>query len=412
MAWYIALTGSLMIILAGLYLKFNIGLTMLAGAAALGLLTRLPAAAFVQVAGDGLWNRVTLTLVASVLLLGALGYILKATGALDNLISSLNALITDLRLITAALPAVIGLIAVPGGAILSAPLCGEAARKLELPPARQAMINIWFRHIFYLMMPLFPSLILTAELSGVNIGVFVIHNLPLTVIGLAAGYLILFRGTVSTGGGGISLSGEMLRKLLRSIIPLLAILLLVVFFDLYFPLALLVGTFLALMNYLPPGRRVQTLLNRLKTMITPGIKAQVVLVIVGIMIYKEMLVYTEVISELAAQFLALGVPVILLITAIPFLVGLLTGDNSASMAILIPIFMPILPQTGTAFTAYLAFLYASSSLGHIISPAHPCFSLTKEYFDADLRGIIRLAAPLLAIVMIAALLITVSFGYF
>ncbi|MBS3942712.1 MAG: DUF401 family protein, partial [Dethiobacter sp.] len=194
MVWYVALTGSIMIILAGIYMKLNIGATMLAGAVALGLLTGIPAAAFAHVAAGGLWNRVTLTLVLSVLLLGALGYILKATGALDILIESLNSLITDLRLITAALPAFISLIAVPGGAILSAPLCGEAARKLHLSPARQAVINIWFRHVFYLMMPLFPSLILAAELSGAGVGVFVLHNFPLTVIGLVAGYLLLFRG--------------------------------------------------------------------------------------------------------------------------------------------------------------------------------------------------------------------------
>lgn len=412
MEWYIALTGSIVIILAGLYMKFNVGATMLAGAVALGLLTGIPAAAFAHVAADGLGNRVTLTLAISVLLLGALGYILKATGALDILIDSLNAMITDLRLITAALPAFISLIAVPGGAILSAPLCGEAAGKLNLSPARQAVINIWFRHVFYLMMPLFPSLILAAELSGAGVGVFVLHNLPLTVIGLAAGYLLLFRGVSNTGRGGVSFSAETLARLFRSISPLLAILILVVFFDLYFPLALLAGIVVALTSYLPPGQRARALLNRLKTMILPGVKAQVVLVIAGIMVYKEMLLYTEVISELAAQFIALGLPVILLLAIIPFLVGLLTGENSASMAILIPIFMPLLPQSTVAWPAYLAFLYASSSLGHIISPAHPCFSLTKEYFNVDLKSIVRLSAPLIVILMIAAILLTVSFGYY
>ncbi len=410
MAWYFALSGSIIVILAGIYKKLNIGLTMILGALSLGLLAGLPPAEFQQVLIDGLWNSITIMLVISIILLGVLGYILKATGALEEIILNLQALVSDVRVIAVAMPALIGMLTVPGGAILSAPLCGEAGDKMELPVGRQAVVNIWFRHVLYFMLPLFPSLILAAQLSGVPIGRFVMHNLPLTIIGILFGFYYLFRG-YKPEKSGFSFSWGKAWLLIKSILPLLVILFLVVVIDMYFPLALLAGIFIALINYLPRENLFSELLNRLKTMIIPGIKIPVAIVIAGIMIYKEMLTHSEVIADLTTLVLDMGIPVIFLIAVIPFLVGMLTGDNSASVAVIFPMFMPLLPQEPLTYSAYLAFLYASSTAGHIISPAHPCFSLTKEYFKAEIKNLIAPTLPMLAVVMAAGFLFTLMFGF-
>ncbi|MDZ4133926.1 MAG: DUF401 family protein, partial [Dethiobacteria bacterium] len=232
MPWYIALSGSIIVILIGIYKKLNIGITMLLGSTALGLLIGLSPLEFLQVLGNGLWNSITIMLVISILLLGVLGFILKNTGALEEIILNLNALVSDIRIIAVAMPALIGMLTVPGGAILSAPLCAEVGEKLKISPGRQAVINIWFRHVFYFMLPLFPSLILASQLSGVSMGRFVLHNLPLTIIGVVFGFFYLFRGIKSSGNGS-SFSWRKGLLLFRSLLPLLLILLLVVFFDIY-----------------------------------------------------------------------------------------------------------------------------------------------------------------------------------
>ncbi len=387
---------------------------MLLGAFALGLLSGLPATDFLQVLINGLWNSITFMLIISILLLGILGHILKATGALEEIINNLHSLVADICIITAAMPMLIGMLTVPGGAVLSAPLCAEAGTKLQIPQNRLAVINIWFRHVLYFMLPLFPSLILAAELSEVSISLFFLHNLPLTIIGIIFGFLLLFKGYTNPDakkGISITFSGSKAWLLLKSILPLILTLALVVFMDLYFPFALLAGIALALLNYLPGDRWAQELIYRLRTFLLPGIKIPVALVIAGIMLYKEMLSHTGVISDLTDLVIAMGIPVIVLIATIPFLVGMLTGDNSASVAILFPMFMPLIPTGGAVYTAYLAFLYASSTAGHIVSPAHPCFSLTKEYYSAEINDIIKLTLPLLGVVMVAAFLFTLIFGY-
>ncbi len=409
MPWYIALTGSIIVILIGIYRRLNIGLTMLLGSVALGLLAGLPPLDFLLVLVNGLWNSITVMLIISILLLGVLGYILKATGALKEIIINLQTLVADVRIIAVAMPALIGMLTVPGGAILSAPLCAEAGNTLYLPPDRQAVVNIWFRHVLYFMLPLFPSLIIASQLSGVPMSRYVLHNLPLTIIGIVFGFYYLFRGYKSESNG-FSFSGRKIWLLLKSILPLVLIMILVVAVELYFPLALLSGILVALFNYLPDENKMGELLRRIKTMILPGIKIRVALVIAGIMIYKEMLTHSEVISDLTLVVLDLGIPVIVLIAVIPFLVGMLTGDNSASVAVIFPMFMPLLPQEPLAYGAYVAFLYASSTAGHIISPAHPCFSLTKEFFVVEIKSVIAPMLPMLAVVMAAGLIFTMFFG--
>lgn len=412
MPWYLALSGSIVVILAGVYKKLNVGLTMVLGALALGLLSGLAAAAFIRVLIDAIWNSITIMLVISILLLGVLGHVLKATGALTEIIANLHALVTDIRVIASTMPMLIGMLTVPGGAMLSAPLCAEAGGILRVSPVRQAVINNWFRHVLYFMFPLFPSLIIAAELSGVSLGRFFLHNLPLTIIGIVFGFFFLFRGYAgSTANNSKKFSLKSLGLLLRSILPLLLILILVVFFDLYFPLALTAGIFTALLNYLPAEGRAGAFFLRLRTMLLPGIKIPVALVIIGIMLYKEMLSYTGVIADLTGLVLATGVPIIILVATVPFLVGMLTGDNSASVAILFPMFLPLMPAGGAVYTAYLAFLYASSTAGHIISPAHPCFALTKEYYRVEVGNFILLTLPLLAVVMAAGMIITTLFGF-
>lgn len=412
MPWFIALSGSIVAILICIYKKLNIGLTMLIGAVALGLLARLSLTGYLEVVVNGLWDSVTIMLIISILLLGVLGHILKVTGSLEEIIINLNALVTDIRIIAVAMPMMIGMLTVPGGAILSAPLCAEAGSRLKASPVRQAVINNWFRHVLYFMFPLFPSLIIASELSGVSLSRFFIHNLPLTVVGTAFGFFLLFRdykGSTKVSGPGFTWSRMGL--LLKSILPLLLILILVVFLNIYFPFALLAGIILALFNYLPAKGWGSLLVFRLRTMLLPGVKFSVALVIVGIMIYKEMLSQTGVITDMTNVVLEMGLPVIFLIAVISFLVGMLTGDNSASVVILFPLFMPLIPPDAALYSAYLAFLYAGSTAGHIISPAHPCFSLTREYYGVDIKEYIVLTLPMLAVVMVAGFLITLLFGY-
>lgn len=405
MPWYISLPGSVIIIfvLLSFYKKLSIGLIMFLGGITLGVLDGLSLSDLLIVVRASLLNNVTIFLMVSILLLGVLGHVLTATGSFDIMIKSLVVIIADLRLVAASLPMLIGMLTVHGGAILSAPMIKELGARLNLPAQRQASVNLWFRHILYFMLPIYPGLILASELSGINIASFVLHNLHLTIIGFGCAFFYLFRGLPKCGFyGSVSRDRGQALTFLRSLLPVLLVISLVLFLDLFFPLALSLGILLALLNYLPHQDWQKTIYFRLKTMLLPGIKIKVAFVIVGIMFFKEMLEYTAVVLGFTNLLLSLEVPIIYLIVAVPFLVGVLIGDNFAGVGILFPLFMPLLPKEGTTFVSYLALLYVSSTAGYIISPAHLCFSLTKEYFNVDIKSIVKEIFPLLIIILSVA----------
>ena len=82
--------------------------------------------------------------------------------------------------------------------------------------------------------------------------------------------------------------------------------------------------------------------------------------------------------------------------------GIITGDNSASIAITIPLVAPLLVPTGAGYLPQLAFIYFSSTLGHLFTPVHPCLVLTREYFNVTFGEMLKpLMLPALLVLLLA-----------
>src|SRR5690554_3603944 len=94
--------------------RINIGLAMLAGSALICVGIPLQPQAVAEACKSALLSPVTWELAAAVLLIGALGYVLKASGALDVMVDSLLKLLGDPRGILLVLPSLIGALTVPG----------------------------------------------------------------------------------------------------------------------------------------------------------------------------------------------------------------------------------------------------------------------------------------------------------
>jgi integral membrane protein (TIGR00529 family) len=412
------LVAAIVVVILCMRKGVNIGVAMFLGGTALGLVGRIGILPFLQVLYKAIFSGITVFLVVSIVLIGVLGHIMKETGSLDKMINPLARMMRDLRLVASVLPLFVGMLPVPGGAVLSAPMLDEVGDRIELTNNEKSTVNILFRHLFYFMFPLFPSMILAAQLASVNIYGFVRLNLLITVLSFVFSFFYIFKwkkqggsldcNTVlpKSGFEGTCNWGLELRRFLQSIFPLLVVLLLALAFDLSFAVALVVGVMLALVNYIPlDGDFLVTFLKRARVMILPGVKFSIVFTIMGIMFFKGMLEHTGVVFNVAQFLIGMGIPLLLLLTVVPFLVGLLTGDNTASVGILFPIFLPLI-GVGVHQMAYLAYLYVSSTSGHIISPAHPCFAVTREYFKADNKEIIKQMFLPLTVVMMMALVIT------
>ena len=77
---------------------------------------------------------------------------MQETGAITKLIDSLRTFFSKGGTL-AVIPAVYGLMPVPGGALFSAPLIDKEGDKYKLKNNQKNFLNIWFRHIWF---PIYP----------------------------------------------------------------------------------------------------------------------------------------------------------------------------------------------------------------------------------------------------------------
>jgi hypothetical protein len=175
-------------------LKVALSINLIVSAFILAFLFRLPAGEIIDGVRRTFLSLENLKLVIALELVLLFSAVLKENGAMNRAISALSGVVRDARFTVAIIPAVIGLLPVVGGAMLSAPLVAEASDELGLPPERRTFLNFWFRHVWEYTLPTFPAVFLTAGITGVPIPELVAAGTPLTLAAIAAGVLFGFRG--------------------------------------------------------------------------------------------------------------------------------------------------------------------------------------------------------------------------
>lgn len=383
----------------------NIGLAMLAGAAALAVAAPMPLGQVWGAVVTALTDPATWNLVLIILFIGILGYILRSSGALAVMVDSLLRLLGDARWLMVIIPGLIGLLTVPGGAMMSAPMVDQLGDRVKISPEHKTGVNLVYRHLWYMIFPMISSIILASSLAGIRPLQLVKLNIPVAIVGGLASWFFLLR-SVNSGGEKGRWNWADIGWFSLSILPIAGALLLFIGFGLYFPLALAIGIIAALL-IMPggqgslPRRMLSTGLERAKTMLWPGLKLEMILVVLGIMVYKEMLYASSLVTTFALGLMEMGIPLWLLLLILPFCVGMVTGVHTATVGIVIPIFLPLLGQD--VFLPGLSLIYVSSTLGYLISPLHLCLILTREYYKARFGGVYKYVAPVAGLMLATAL---------
>lgn len=378
--------------------KVSMTAVMPIGAGLLALLYLLPLPKLGQAVWQALTARQSIEMTATLALTMVMEHILRTTGMLKRMVSSLSAALTDQRAVMAALPAMIGMLPSPGGAVFSAPMVGEAAEGITVSAEQKALINYWYRHIWEYISPLYPGIILVAGLSGLTTQQLFIAHLPFALTVTFGGAWFCFRGisitkrvpTAGPEGGRLRQFGIFL--LMAS--PILISLGLVVACKVS-PVIALGGGIIALFiaHRYRPGQIGKTLLASL------SLKA--LLLVLGIMIFQEVLRATGALAGISAFFVASQLPIPLLVALIPFIAGLMTGLTVGFVGITFPLLLPLMVTPAPALWLE-ALAFASGFCGVMLSPVHLCFVLTREFFGADTVQVYhRLIAPSLLVLAAA-----------
>lgn len=137
-------------------------------------------------------DQLTVSIVLGTFGIMLLSQLYKETKLINRMSESLSRIINNPKIVIGVLPAVLGLLPVAGGALMSAPLVDSEAEKLELKPERKAYLNLWFRHTIFPVYPISQFLIITAALTGMTVTSLVLRQIPVVVVMVLVGYVIGF----------------------------------------------------------------------------------------------------------------------------------------------------------------------------------------------------------------------------
>jgi len=122
----------------------------------------------------------------------SLGTLMSRSGVMADLVEAVHSRISR-RSALAVLPAIIGLLPMPGGAYFSAPLVDSCDTERNIQPLLKTRINYWFRHIWEGWWPLYPSVLVAVDIMGVEIWQFMLVQIPVSLLTLLSGYWFLLR---------------------------------------------------------------------------------------------------------------------------------------------------------------------------------------------------------------------------
>jgi len=349
--------------------------------------------------GEALWVTLSdpsvLLLAVIVGIIPLIGGVMEASGEMDRLVANLR---IGIRPFLALGPGILGLLPMPGGALLSAPLIERGAGD-QASPEIKAAANVWFRHVLLLIYPLGPALIASARIADLDVYGAILYLLPAFALTLLLGYVFLLRrvrGAVIRRGP-FSLVGLLVPLGMILIAPFLDLVLKHALQLSYSEIATVVGVAVSL------GMAVAVGKIRWSQFATIARKARpwkYVLIILAMFAFLN--VFTT--SGVPERIGALALPPVVLCIVIGALLGLITGRIQAPMSIIVPIYVT---THGTMSAPVFAATYFAIFLGYILTPIHPCISVSLEYFKTSLASFLRRLAPPATAALIITLLASV-----
>lgn len=379
--------------------KINLGLSMTIGSLSLALLYLLPGSVIQGVFIKTITAYTTIQLIIALGLIMVMENIMRKTETFRQMMDSLKKVIRDTRFVLAAPPAIIGMVPSIGGAYFSAPLVEEASTSIAITPERKGFINYWFRHIWEYILPTYPGIILASAITHVPLDRLILYQMPFSIMVIISGAIFCFRGLdirreINPEKRGV----RDIKLLILSLLPIAVIILLVALFHIDIALTMvIVISLLFLYHRYPPKRIFYTLKE--------SISWKVLLIIVGVIFFKEMLGATGAVEGMSLFLTHTGFPLIILFFTLPFMVGFLTGLTIAFVGTTFPLLISV--SGGAPEIGNMAFAFASGFTGVMFSPVHLCFVLTGEYFSADRGTIYKYMLIPSSMVMLSAVIMWV-----
>lgn len=390
--------GVFAIVVFMIRMKVPLGISLVSGAVLVAFLFGMGPLTAGEAIVDICLQPDTAAFVLLIALVLALSMVLEKSGQIGRLTESLRSFVTNRKLAAATLPAIVGFLPMPGGALFSAPMVKAATGDLILDNHKKVEINHWFRHVWEYSWPLYPGIIYTAGLLGLEIKELLAMQFPLTLMAIVMGFVFVLRGVRLApvqNSPSTAAKHRAVARFLFDLAPFLLIIALYLIFDvpllwsLVFALAFTVGINLV--------RGKVRLLGLAKGVFTSTHYLNFIIMAYGVKLFGDMLGESGAIGDMSAFFNSAQLPVLLIVTLLPFVIGFVAGITIVYCTTTFPLLMA-LPQVSDNPVPYIVLAFTAGFMGTMLSPIHACLALSSQYFEGGLgRVILRLSRPAIGV---------------
>lgn len=367
----------------------NFWLGFLVGALVLGLFS-LPLKEIAYVVLGTISDPSILLLAISVGIIPLIGGVMEESHLMELLVQNLRVGKKGILMLS---PALFGMLPMPGGALLSAPLVERAGKGVKAEV--KSVINIWFRHLLIFVYPL-GALLPTTKMAGIDVYREIPYLIPYFLVIFILGYIFMIRGVK----GRIDYKGNF--ELKGLLIPL-GILILAPIIHFSFmnifrigETALLLGVSVSLLiSFISSKLSSKEFLGVVKKM-KPW---NYTLIIFGMFLFLN--IFRA--SNMSDVIAGIAFSPAFLIVGIGAFLGFVTGRVQLPVSVLLPIFYSRYGEEGMTMATF-AIMFFSIFMGYMISPVHPCVLVSIEYFKSSIKDFMKsMVAPIIISLIVASL---------
>jgi len=322
-----------------------------------------------------------------------MGTMMKVYGILDKIVEGLSVLVSDKRYLIIIIPLLIGCLAVPGGAILSAPFILNLGNELGMEKEESAAANLVFRHMAMFALPYSASILLASSITGIPVMGFIPLNSVFIIPTFIAGYFIYLKKVPPKMNTEKVPFGPGMIQVLKYTAPI------------YIPVIVHMATGLVLwlsmfsslivLFVMSPDRKAYPKL------FVKSIGWKTIFAAVGVFMIQGVVNNLDGLIALFGTmvYADAGFLMLLPLFAGSAFFGLITGFHMASVSIMLPMLMT-LPLGFGEFLALMYFVYCAAYLGYYFSPLHMCQIFTNEYMGVKMQHLYKVYRPYFAFMLI------------
>lgn len=334
-----------------------------------------------------------------VTLIGAFGMLLKKYDYLTKVNFALQNMLSGKKAVMMVLPAVVGLLSVPGGAQLSAPFVDELGEDLGVKKDIRCVLNLTCRHIAAFLMPTSNTVIvMIAAAPQVDMYFMILLNLGFVILMQLFSYLFYARDIKEIK---VPVDKSKLPLYAKQLLIYLSPVYMIIVFNAIFKIELITSVLLSFVIIFLVSGRTDT--KGYFETFKKGIKVNTFVMMVGLFFIQNTIKSADTLINGFSHIFVNnhGIVLALAIFAFAMLISVTTGLSYPAIGVIMPMIASLGLGT-TELTIYASFVFVCTFIGYFFSPLHLCQLLTMQAMGCQPKTVYKEYAKLIPVVSVCA----------